>query len=141
MSWPNAKPHWVPLFESMQKLKAGWPARGWSWDSRINCVTSSFASEYEPRARAAVQQALPYQWVAATLNQAPPLLRDVADRSGGLRSGQMLFGAGPYGNVYAFGLWWPWADQETVSVRVGVVEVDPAREPYPTFREIFGVTL
>ena len=45
---------WSLLFGSMKELRAAWPARGWSWDTRLSCVTSSFNSELDVKARTAV---------------------------------------------------------------------------------------
>jgi hypothetical protein len=122
-------------------MKSSWPGRGWSWDSRLTMVTSSFAGQFEPAARAAISQALPLAYTTASLAKAPAEVRDICERSGGLRSGQTLFAAGPYGDLYAFGLWWPWSDQETISMRVGLVDIDMAHEANQRIRDIFRVTL
>ena len=78
---------------------------------------------------------------AATLGQASPNLRDLAARTGGLRAGQLLMTGGPTGGLLAFGLWWPWGDGETISMRVGLLDVDPNREPYRRLRDLFTVTM
>ena len=75
---------WKPLFDRFAALKATWPARAWSWDSRLMCVTSSFAVEVESKARAAALEALPLEYTAATLARAGTDLRRVAERTGGL---------------------------------------------------------
>ncbi len=105
------------------------------------CITSSFPIESAEQARAAALSALPTEWSSSTLAKAPPALREIAERSGGLRAGQFLFGGGTPGRLLVFGLWWPWVDGHTISLRVGLVGVDPNREPYPRFREMFNVSL
>ena len=129
------------MVDALKRMRASWPSRGWSWDSRLNCITSSFSQDFEAKARAAVAEALQHRFTAATLATAPQRLRDVVERSGGLRSSQVAFAGGNPAGVLAFGLWWPWADQATISLRVGLCDVDMAQEPYPSFREIFGVEL
>jgi hypothetical protein len=130
------------LFAAFRRLKAGWPSRGWSWDSRMTCITSSFSSEFEANAKTAVMEALPIEWSASSYTKAPPNLREYVDRYGGLRNGQFLFSSGATGgSLVAFGLWWPWQDAETVSVRIGFPDVDPGREPYARLRDVFGVQL
>jgi hypothetical protein len=132
---------WSPLVETMRALKASWPARGWSWDSRLNCVSSSFSTEFEAKARQSATSALPLEFVAASIARAPALLQEVAERAGGLRSGQLLLSAPVFNGALAYGLWWPWGDGETISFRVGLANVDSSREPYPRFRDVFNVSL
>jgi hypothetical protein len=136
--WNDA---WQPVFEGLARMKASWPTRGWSWDPRLMCCTSSFTTEQEPAARAATQLGLQQEWNSATMARAPQPLRDVVERSGGIRQGQLALSTGPASGLLVYGLWWPWGDAETVSLRVGLADVDPNREPSMRFRDIFGVSL
>ena len=131
---------WQAMFGSLARMKSAWPTRGWSWDSRLLCITSSFTTEQEPQARTATQLALQNEWTAATIARAPQALRDVVERAGGIRQGQLALSTGPINGLLVYGLWWPWGDGETVSLRVGLADVDPNREPYVRFRDVFGVT-
>ncbi|MCL2726451.1 MAG: hypothetical protein FWD69_18685 [Polyangiaceae bacterium] len=135
--WNDA---WQPLFESLGRMQASWPTRGWSWDSRLMCCTSSFSSEQEPAARAAAALALKHQWTQTTLARAPQALRDAVEHAGGVRAGQLILSSGLVSGLLAYGLWWPWGDAETVSLRVGLADVDPNKEPFIRFRDLFGVT-
>lgn len=121
-------------------MKASWPTRGWSWDPRLLCVTSSFTTEQEPAARKATQLALHNEWTSGMIVRAPQQLRDVVERAGGIRQGQVALSTGPINGLLVYGLWWPWGDGETVSLRVGLADVDPNREPYLRFRDVYGVT-
>ena len=130
------------LFTALRKVRAGWPARGWSWDSRMVCITSSFSTEFEGNARAAFAEALSVEWSSSTVSKAPTNLREYVERFGGLRHGQLLFSSGSLGGTLtAFGLWWPWGDGGTISARIGFPDVDPGRDAYQRMREIFGVQL
>jgi hypothetical protein len=131
---------WQPVFDALGRMKASWPTRGWSWDPRLLCVTSSFTTEQEPAARKATQMALQNEWNAATIVRAPQPLRDVVERAGGIRQGQLALSTGPVNGLLVYGLWWPWGDGETVSLRVGLADVDPNREPYIRFRDVYGVS-
>ena len=131
---------WQGLLDALSRLRAKWPRRGWSWDTRLNCVTSSFSTDIEAEARAIAREALSVEWTSTTLGTAPPRIRDLAERSGGLRSGQALLSAGPVAGVLAYGLWWPWGDGVTVSLRVGL-DIPIMQEPYPRFRDVFGVSM
>ena len=134
-------PSWKPLFDRFARLKASWPARAWSWDSRLVCVTSSFAVELDAKARAAALETLPLEYTAATLPRASSDLRRVAERTGGLRMGQLLLTAREQTPAVVFGLWWPWGDGMTTSFRVGLDGLEWDDDPYPAVREIFGVQL
>ncbi len=37
-----------------------------------------------------------------------------------MRAGQSLFLSPLAGGIYAFGLWWPWEEGSTISMRIGV---------------------
>ncbi len=104
------------------------------------CVTSSFTTEQEPAARKASQIALQNEWTSATIVRAPQALRDTAERAGGIRQGQIALSTGPINGLLVFGLWWPWGDGVTVSLRVGLADVDPNKDPSNRFRDVFGVT-
>ena len=138
---PISRDPWQPVLEKMKKLKESWPSRGWSWDGRLVTIASSFSVEFEAKARASVKLALPTEWVSSTLSTAPQRLRDAVEKTGGLRGGQFLFGGDPVGSIIPFGLWWPWGDAETISLRIGLAEVDGQREPFPRLRDVFGVAL
>ena len=129
------------LVESFRKLRADWPTRGWSWDGRFSCLASSFDSEFATRARAAAQLALPNQWIHGTLGTASPVLRELAEQTGGLRPGQTLFASAAIGRSHAYGLWWPWRDSTSISLRIGLVGPDFSERHNARLRDVFGVTL
>ncbi len=129
------------VFAGLRALRQGWPMGGFSWDSRLNSVASSFPIHLEPRARAAATEGLPTVWGPADLKKAPPRIQSLAEHYGGVRSGQLLLTAGYPDGLLAFGLWWPWGTSETISLRVGLADVDAARSQHARFRDIFGVTL
>ncbi len=108
----------------------------------MTCVTSSFSPEFETNARAAITEVFSVEWTSSTVTKAPPALREYVDRYGGLRQGQLLFSSGLLGgSLVSFGLWWPWGDGVTVSMRLGFPDVDPGRDPYVRVREVFGVQI
>jgi hypothetical protein len=132
---------WSMILRALKDLRAGWPTRGWSWDGRLSCVSSSFSAELEPKARAAASVALPNDFTGATLAGAPAHLRDVAERSGGLRAGQMILAGAPVGRAFAYGLWWPWGDGMTTSLRIGLGGPEATHDALQRLRDAFGVEL
>ena len=139
MARPN--PAWDAFFARLTTLKSTWPARAWSWDSRFTCITSSFTVEFDTPARAAAKAALPVEYTSTTLARASSNIRRVAERTGGLRAGQMLLSTDDTPDLVVFGLWWPWGDGATTSFRVGLADLEWNDEPYPRMREIFNVLM
>ena|SRR5436190_14809008 len=129
---------WQELFDALERLKAKWPAPDWTYDRRLKCVASSIPINLEAGARAAMTEVLPTSWSSQTLADAPEKVRKLAEGCGGVRSSQLLFWGGGAA-VGAFGLWWPWGDGMTVSLRIGLHDVALPKEHYPKLRDIFGI--
>ncbi len=108
------------FLDGLPAVKKGWPTRGWSWDNRLMCLASTFRSDMSGVARAAVANSLPSELNEAALRQAPAPIRELATRHGGIRAGQLLFVAPLAGGIFGFGLWWPWEEGSTISMRIGV---------------------
>ena len=130
---------WQELFEGLERLKAKWPAKDWTYDRRLKCVASSIPINLEAEARAAMTEVLPTSFSAQTLAAAPENVRKVAEGCGGVRSSQLLFWGGELGGPGTLVLWWPWGDGTTVSLRIGLHDVDLPKERYPKLRDIFGI--
>jgi hypothetical protein len=125
------------LFTALLLLKEHWPMGGWSWDSRLSCVSSSFSMVSELDARRALSSALRFRWTDRTIDTAPPAVQDLAEATGGVREGQELFATEEFDGSIAFALWWPWGDENTISVRAGVAGARISDEE-PRLREVFG---
>jgi hypothetical protein len=134
-------PH--PLLDALARLRAAWPGIGWSWDGRFRCLASSFDRKIAERVREVMADALGPEsgaWTAAHIASAPPAVRALADRHGGVRAGQMLLTGAAAGDLRLYALWWPWGDATTISLRVCIENGD--REPglLPRVRALFDIT-
>jgi hypothetical protein len=109
-----------PLFTALARFRSSWPQRGWSYDNRVECVASSFSLVSAPSARDLINDLLPHTWNSRTLPAAPPSFRLIAERTGGVRASQLIFGADPVGRLIPYGLWWPWEEGGTISLRIGL---------------------
>jgi hypothetical protein len=127
------------LFDQLSRFRRLWPGRGWSWDGRFSCVASSFALDLEQDARSAVGQAFTAQYTQRTVVNAPPHVYDVAEATGGLRSDQLLVATPESSGLVAYGLWWPWGDDVTISFRVGLAGPMAYRHE-ESLRELFGAS-
>lgn len=93
---------------------------GWSWDTRLSCVCSSFGADFDKAAFAAIARVFPDKFDARTIHKAPPLIQTTVQQTGNLRVDQFVFGTRTVGDTLAFGLWWPWGDDVTISFRIGL---------------------
>ena len=89
----------------------------------MSCVASSFGVDLTQEARAAAKIALPIEYMQASLRSAPAAVREMCSEPG-------MVG-------FAYGLWWPWGDDTTISLRIGLTGRALLIE-VPRFREIFG---
>jgi hypothetical protein len=131
----------TPLIEQMKVLRMDWPKRGWSWDTRLSCASSSFSVDLEQAAHNAARKSLASEWTSASVAQAPTHVRDAAQKAGGLRSGQLIFATALVGRYFAYGLWWPWGDSMTISLRVGLGGAEFREEVHQRVRDAFAIEL
>jgi hypothetical protein len=140
MPEPMVADSWSPLLKSLEAIRPSWPQRGWSWDSRQACVASSFATDLDARVRATVASALAIEWTPSRVAGAPPEVREISERTGGMRAGQLLLTTPVPSRYFLYGLWWPWGDGLTTSLRIGLGG-NPREEVQSRLRDVFGVTL
>jgi hypothetical protein len=135
----NASEAWDSVFGALERLRVQWPSRDWNYDRRLRCVASSIPLAREADARAAMAEVLPVSFSADTLAGASEGQRALVEKCGGLRATQLLCWGGGDDAPGAFGLWWPWGDGTTVSLRIGLHDVDIPKERYPRLRDVFGI--
>jgi hypothetical protein len=112
-------PH-QPILDAFVRLRAAWPHRGWSFDNRFECVASSFEADFAPTARTLIAPSFPHGFSDKTLHGASSAIRAAAERTGGVRAAQLIFGGDPIGRLTPYALWWPWEEAQTISLRVGI---------------------
>jgi hypothetical protein len=136
---PTSPEPWQPLLDLLANLRGAWPGAGWGWDPRFKCVASSFGKELAPRVREALSGVELKEWSSATIASAPNDVRALCDRHGGVRTGQFFFSGDAVVGMRIFALWWPWGDDATVSLRVGIANSDRPSELFPQVRALFGI--
>jgi len=136
---PTPDETWDSVFGALEGLRDRWPSSDWTYDRRFKCVASSFPLSGEAAARAAFADAFPDAWSAETLPGAPAGVRALSETCGGLRASQQLLWGGQADGPGAFGLWWPWGDGTTVTLRIGLHGVDLPKERYPRLRDVFHI--
>ena len=130
---------WEAVFGALARLRERWPSTDWSYDRRLRCVASSIPLAGAAGARAAAAEVFPTAWLTGTLASAPTSVQALAETCGGLRASQELLWGGDADGAGAFGLWWPWGDGTTVTLRVGLHGIDQPKVRYPRLRDVFGI--
>ena len=131
---------WQLLLEKLALLRDSWPTPPWTWDGWFHAIAASFGQDLEPKARASAMHAFPRGWTTRSLEQAPADMRAIAERTGGLRSGQRLLAGDELFAAKLYGLWWPWGNGDKVTLRIGFADVDGNGEPLAAIRRLFAVT-
>lgn len=108
------------VLEGLRGLRRTWPARGWSYDDRFECVASTFDADFAPQARLLLASLFREAISERTLPAASDAIREVAARTGGVRAAQLIFAAAQVNGVTPYALWWPWEEAQTISLRVGL---------------------
>ena len=67
------------------------------------------------------------------------MLRELVEKTGGMRSCQLLYASEAVGRAFTYGLWWPWGDGMTTSMRIGRGGADSIRDASARLCEAFGV--
>ena len=127
------------MLDRLMKVRSAWPGSAWGWDARFKCASASFSKEIDARVRAAIADALPREWTSSTIASAPDDIRALSTRYGGVRTGQSVFTGDSGDSSLLYGLWWPWGDNDTVSLRVGVANCDRPTELFPLIRAVFNI--
>ena len=90
----------------------------WDFDPRFRAALGTFAAADQERVLAGLKAGLTGCWSSADLAGAPPRVVELAGKTGGLRGGQLLLAAHADSDPILFGLWWPWGNGTTISIRV-----------------------
>lgn len=128
------------LFTPLPQFKSTWPAGGWSWDNRFECLASTISQGSAADGFRAVQALFPHVWDEKTVRTAPPSVAKVSTETGGVRAGQFLFSSDAMDGLLVYGLWWPWGEEGTsISMRIGLAGA-PTQADLLKLRSAFNVS-
>jgi hypothetical protein len=92
----------------------------WEWDSRLNIPLAEFSKEHSGRVEAILAKEFEKKWDPRNLSTAPDGIKRIVDALSGLRDKQVLYTTDPDSEAVLFATWWPWGNNEKISVRIGV---------------------
>lgn len=108
------------MFARLQEFRKVWPKKGWSWDYRFNCVASSFHVDLTRDCEKAILSIFPEVYDHRSIGNAPDHLQELSESIGGVRSDQRVFTMKSSARLVPYAMWWPWGDEITISLRVGL---------------------
>ena len=91
------------------------------WDSGANCVVQLMNAALAEDALLQLREIFPELWSRRDSDELPSDIARVVERFGGFRDGQFVAASPPMDGVRAWAWWAPWADDVTVSIRVGLL--------------------
>ncbi len=91
-----------------------------SWDSKANCVVHLMNAALAEDALLQLREIFPELWSRRDSEDLPVDISPIVDHFGGFRDGQFVAATEPMEGVRAWAWWAPWADDVTVSIRVGL---------------------
>ena len=93
----------------------------WEWDHKFDAVLSNFPVTKKGKALSVLKRNFLYHFDEKKIKKAEANIKGIADALGGIRGGQLLFMSEPERNILMFGAWWPWNNQDKISIRLGLV--------------------
>ena len=93
----------------------------WCWDKEFNLALTVIDRQDEIMIELPLTLEFSRKWDFTTINDADPCIRDFFQTNFGVVPGQKVFTTDPVNDVILFAAWWPWGDDERISLRLGLV--------------------
>lgn len=111
----SAEPDWQLLAEIAERC----PLVDRTWQADIGCVVCTCNQWVFGELAPLLRRAMPKTWTVDDSALIPSSLRLIVERAGGLRQDQHLHGRA-IGDGHLWALVWPWKDQVTVTLKLGL---------------------
>ena len=95
----------------------------WHWDQQRNMAVIVLDENDAEMVFYPLFKEFCSHWNFSSINKASPELTDYIHTEYGLMPGQVFFTSYPVNNTVLGVAWWPWGDDEKVSMRVGLIPV------------------
>jgi hypothetical protein len=116
----------------------------WKWDGRFGAILAEFPLESKAAVLEILDRYLVCRWDSGTIGEAPEAVKKVKGHLGGLMSGQLLLLSDLDVEPLLYCAWWPWANGQTISIRVGLYretsDGEGARPPEEMLKATFGLS-
>ena len=95
----------------------------WRWDKEFNLALTVIDRQDEIMIELPLTLEFTHKWDFTTINEAETQVRDYFQSGIGVVPGQKLFTMDPVQGIVLFAAWWPWGDDERISLRLGLTSV------------------
>ena len=95
----------------------------WCWDKEFNLALTVIDRQDEIMIELPLVLEFDHKWDFATINDAEAPVRNFFQAGFGVVPGQKVFTMDPVNGVVLFAAWWPWGDDERISLRLGLLSV------------------
>ncbi len=102
-------------------VEEGRIALAWEWDDYISAMLAAFNVKHADHVHGVLDSNFASQWDHREIVRAPASIQRIAHRLGGLRPTQRLYVTPEQERIVAYGAWWPWGNDQTISIRIGLV--------------------
>lgn len=92
----------------------------WKWDPRFETVLAEFSVSEQEKVIQIIKTHMGDIWDGGNFQQAPEIIKIVIKFFGGIHPGQELFTTQTDRDDLLICAWWPWGNQQTISIRLGV---------------------
>ncbi len=90
----------------------------WSWEDRFRAALTQFSADDEGSIQKLLTKHFGTVWESSNIAEADGLVRKLCNDYGGIRPGQLLFSSDAEQDTILLGLWWPWGNGKTISIRI-----------------------
>ena len=95
----------------------------WRWDKEFNLALTVIDRQDEIMIELPLALEFAHKWDFSTINDAESSIRDYFQAGFGIVPGQKVFTMDPINGVVLYVAWWPWGDDERISLRLGLASV------------------
>lgn len=95
----------------------------WRWDKEFNLALTVIDRQDEIMIELPLTLEFANKWDFTSIDEADPVIRGIFQAGFGIVPGQKVFTTQPVNGVLLYAAWWPWGDDERISLRVGLASV------------------
>lgn len=93
----------------------------WQWDLAFNLALAVIEKKDQIMVELPLTLEFSQQWDFTTIAEADAPIRDFFQAGFGIVPGQKVFVMQPVDGIVLYAVWWPWGDDERISLRLGLV--------------------
>lgn len=126
-----------PLKTVCQRISLNIPENcPWRWDKDLNLALTVLDRQDEIMVELPMTLEFSNKWDFSNIGDADATVRDYFQAGFGIVPGQKVFTMDPVNGVVLYAAWWPWGDDERISLRLGLVSVSGENLEHPEVKSL-----